>query len=93
MGSSWRGLLGGMKQKDLALIIVIAGISAVLSFGISHLIFGNTQASQQSVAVIDKISPDFAAPDPKFFNSKSINPAKLIEVGSGNNSNPFGSGH
>lgn len=82
-----------MKQKDIALIIVIAAISAALSFGLSQLLFGSG-GSKQSVAVVDKITTDFATPDPKFFNTNSINPAKLIEVGNGNNTNPFnGSGH
>ena len=83
-----------MKQKDLALIIIIAAISGMLSFAVSHFIFGASQQRQQQVAVIDPITTEFVTPDPKFFNTKSINPAKLIEVGSNNNNNPFGgSGH
>jgi hypothetical protein len=83
-----------MKQKDIALIIIIAAISGMLSFGISQLVFGGASAGSQSVAVVDKITTEFQTPDPKFFNAQSINPAKLIEVGSGNNTNPFsGSGH
>lgn len=82
-----------MKQKDLALIIFIAGLSAVISYSASHFLFATPKDRQQQVAVVDPITADFPAPDPKFFNSQSINPAKLIEVGSGNNSNPFsGSG-
>jgi hypothetical protein len=79
-----------MKQKDIALIIVIAAISGVLSFIVSQYIFGSPQNSQQSVAVVDVITTDFTTPDTKFFNNNSINPAKLIEIGSSNNSNPFG---
>ena len=82
-----------MKQKDIALIIFIAAISAMLSFGLSQVVFGGAQ-SKQSVAVVDKITTEFSTPDPKFFNAQSINPAKLIEVGNGGNTNPFnGSGH
>ena len=83
-----------MKQKDIALIIVIAALSGGVSFAASQFLFGGPQDRQQKVAVVDAITTDFATPDPKFFNSQSINPAKLIEVGNGNNSNPFnGSGH
>jgi len=82
-----------MKQKDVALIIIIAAISGMLSFGVSQLLFGGS-SSKQSVAVVDKITTEFTTPDPKFFNTQSINPAKSIEVGSGDNTNPFnGSGH
>jgi hypothetical protein len=82
-----------MKQKDLVLIIFVAVISAVLSYSASHFLFAPPKDRQQQVAVVDSISTDFASPDPKFFNSQSIDPAKLIEVGNGNNSNPFnGSG-
>ncbi len=83
-----------MKQKDIALIIVIAAISGSVSFAVSHFLFATPQNQQQKVAVVDQLTNDFATPDPKFFNAQSINPAKLIEVGSGNNTNPFsGSGH
>lgn len=83
-----------MKQKDIALIIVIGAISAGISFAASQFIFGAPQNRQQTVAVVDPISTDFATPDPKFFNTYSINPSKLIEVGSSNNNNPFnGTGH
>lgn len=83
-----------MKQKDIALIILIAAISGSISFAVSHFLFSTPQNNQQMVAVVDPITPEFTTPDTKFFNANSINPAKLIEVGNGNNSNPFdGSGH
>ncbi len=83
-----------MKQKDIAMIILIAAISGSISFAASHFLFGGSDNQQQKVAVVDAITTEFNTPDPKFFNSQSINPAKLIEVGNGNNTNPFsGSGH
>ena len=83
-----------MKQKDIALIILIAAISGTASFAVSHFLFATPQNRQQQVAVVDPITTDFATPDTKFFNSQSIDAAKLIEVGGGNNTNPFnGSGH
>ncbi len=83
-----------MKQKDIALIIAIAAISGILSFVASHYIFTTPANRQQAVAVVDPITTNFTTPDPKFFNANSIDPAKLIEVGNGNNTNPFnGTGH
>lgn len=82
-----------MKQKDIALIIFIAGMSGIISYAVSHVIFATPANRQQRVAVVDPINTSFPTPDTKFFNSQSIDPAKLIEVESGNNSNPFnGSG-
>lgn len=83
-----------MKQKDIALIIVIAAISAAISFASSHFLFATSHDRQQNVAAVDPITTDFTTPDTKFFNNQSIDPSELIEVGSGNNTNPFsGSGH
>ncbi len=82
-----------MKQKDIALIILISAVSAVISFTVSHLLFSTPQNRQQKVAVIDKITTQFTTPNSQFFNSQSIDPTQLIEVQSSNNSNPFnGSG-
>lgn len=83
-----------MKQKDIALLILIAGISGVVSFVASNFLFATPQNRQQQVAVVDPITTEFATPSKTFFNSNSIDPARLIEVGGNNNSNPFsGSGH
>lgn len=82
-----------MKQKDVALIILIAAISGAVSFAVSHFLFSAPQDQQQQVAVVNAITTQFTTPDAKFFNGQSINPAKLIEVGGNNNANPFsGSG-
>lgn len=78
-----------MKQKDVALIIIIAAISGSISFAASHFLFASPQNHEQQVAVVDPITTDFTTPDTKFFNAQSIDPAKLIQVGSNNNTNPF----
>lgn len=82
-----------MKQKDVALIIFIAAISGAISFAASHLLFASAKDRQQTASVVQNITTQFITPDPKFFNNQSIDPAKLIEVGNSNNTNPFnGSG-
>jgi hypothetical protein len=78
-----------MKQKDVALIIVIAAISGFASYFVSHLIFATPANRQQKVEVVDAITPDFPTPNPKYFNSNAIDPAQVIQVGDGNNTNPF----
>jgi hypothetical protein len=83
-----------MKQKDVALIIIIAAISGGVSFAASHFLFATPKDRHQNVAVVDAITTEFVTPDSKFFNSQSIDPAKLIEVQNSKNPNPFsGSAH
>lgn len=79
-----------MKQKDLALIVLIAGVSGFASFFLSHVIFATPQNRQQSAPVVDAIDTTFPQPSSKYFNTDSINPAQLIEVGKHNNPDPFG---
>jgi hypothetical protein len=78
-----------MKQKDLALIIVIAFIGAIASLFISKIIFVSPKDRQQQVEVVQAITTNFPAPSPVYFNSSSIDPTKLITIGQNANSNPF----
>lgn len=78
-----------MKQKDVALIIFIAAISGIIAYTASHFLFATPANRQKQVAVVSPISTDFATPDSQFFNSQSIDPSRLIEVGGNNNPNPF----
>ena len=82
-----------MKQKDIALIIVIAVVSGAASYTASHFLFATPKNRQQKVAMVDAITTDFTTPNAKFYNNSSIDPTRLVEVGNGNNTNPFkGSG-
>ncbi|HSW75403.1 MAG TPA: hypothetical protein VLG16_06080 [Candidatus Saccharimonadales bacterium] len=78
-----------MKQKDIALIIVIVFISAVASFFLSNLLFASPQNRQQEVEVVEPISANFPTPNSKYFNNQSINPTELIQIGNSTNPNPF----
>jgi len=77
-----------MKQKDIAMIIIVVFVSGVISFFISGLVIGPSSNLQKGVAV-DKISPVFSPPDTKYFNTSSIDPTQLIHIGTGSNQNPF----
>jgi len=78
-----------VKQKDLALIIVIAFISGVVSFFVSNKIFVTPANRQQQVDVVDQINPSFQTPSSKYFNSSSIDPTQESQIGNNNNQNPF----
>ncbi|HSX31591.1 MAG TPA: hypothetical protein VLE99_06775 [Candidatus Saccharimonadales bacterium] len=82
-----------MKQKDIALIIVIAFISAVVSFLVSNKLFVTPSNREQRVEVVDPINSTFVTPDSKYFNSSSIDPTLNTQIGGSTNQNPFnGSG-
>ncbi|HSX16639.1 MAG TPA: hypothetical protein VLH86_00900 [Patescibacteria group bacterium] len=70
-----------MKQKDLALILVMVFIGAVVSLLISRLIFSSPKNRQQKAEVVDVITSEFPVPPPKYFNSSAINPAQPITLG------------
>jgi len=81
-----------MKQKDVALIIVIAFVSAVVSFVVSNKLFVTPTNRQQQVEVVDPITASFQTPDSKYFNSSSIDPTQGTNVVTDTNQNPFSGG-
>lgn len=77
-----------MKQKDIALILVISFMSAVLSLVVSNFLFKSNQKNLDS-HVVTAITKDFPEPDKKYFNENSINPTQTIQIGSNTNQQPF----
>ena len=78
-----------MKQKDIALIIVVVFISGVLSLFLSNILFASPKNRQEKVAVVEPITADFQQPDKKYFNSDAIDPTQIIKIGDNNNNQPF----
>jgi hypothetical protein len=78
-----------MKQKDIALILVIVFASAVLSFFVSNLIFGSAKNRQQQVEVVQPITANFPKPDSRYFNKDAFDPTKQITIGQNTNPDPF----
>jgi hypothetical protein len=81
-----------MKQKDIAMVVFIAGIAAIASFFISKAVFASAGNRAQKAEVVDVITTDFVKPSTKYFNSNSIDPTQLIQIGDSSNTNPFASG-
>ena len=78
-----------MKQKDIALIVVIVVISAIASLVFSRVIFASPAKRQQQVDVVQPLSAGFPTPDSRYFNSSSIDPTQLTQIGNTTNPNPF----
>ena len=81
-----------MKQKDIALIAIVVVISGIISFFVSNLLFASPDNRQQEVEVVEAISASFPTPSNKYFNTESINPTELIQIGTSTNPNPFNGG-
>lgn len=78
-----------MKQKDIALIVVVAIVSAAVALVLSNFLFGSPERSQQKAEVVDPITADFPSPDQRFFNSNSVDPTQTITIGNQSNQTPF----
>jgi hypothetical protein len=81
-----------MKQKDIALIIVIVILSAIVSLFVSKALFASPKNRHQNVEVVNPISTKFPEPDKSYFNDQSFDPAQPIDLGQNANSDPFGGG-
>lgn len=79
-----------MKKNDIALIILIASISMVLTYFIAKAIIGTPKSNQVSAEVVEPIKPDLVAPSAKIFNRDAINPTVVIQIGNPSNQQPFG---
>ncbi len=80
-----------MKQKDIALIILIVAIAGIFSFFISNQLFASPKNRQQEVEVVQPITADFPKPDDRYFNSGAFDPTQTITIGENANPDPFSS--
>ena len=78
-----------MKQKDIALIIVIVAISALISFFVSKTLITSPKDRQQEVEVVQPITADFATPDKLYFNNQAFDPTRTITIQQNANPDPF----
>lgn len=78
-----------MKQKDIALILIIVVISATFSFILSGFLFNSESQRSEEVEVVNPITADFEQPNPDYFNSSSRNPTATIIIGENGNQEPF----
>lgn len=78
-----------MKQKDIALIIIIAFIAGLISYFVSGALFAKPSEMKTEVEIVEAISADFPPTDQRYFNKDSINPTQLIQIGNQNNQQPF----
>lgn len=78
-----------MKQKDIALIIVIGFFSLVVSLILSNVLFNTAKDKKLESAVVAPITTEFDDPDKKYFNENATNPTQTITINENNNDKPF----
>lgn len=78
-----------MKQKDIALIIILAVVSAIISYFVSGMFISKPTDLKAEVKVVEPISAEMPEVDTRYFNDKSINPTEVIKIGGQDNAQPF----
>ena len=80
-----------MKKNDIAILVLIASVSLVVSFLVVKAFFGEPQSLETKVEKVEAISAQIKEPDAKIFNTDAINPTVVIQIGNPSNQQPFGS--
>ncbi len=70
-----------MKKTDIAMIVLIASLSIIISFFVTKSILGDGEQKAEAVKTITPITTTVAEPNPAIFNDKAINPAVEVQVG------------
>jgi len=74
-----------MKKSDIAMIILIASISMLVSYFVAKAIVGDTKGEAVKVKTADPISTNVDEPNSSIFNSNAINPTVEVIIGNGQN--------
>jgi hypothetical protein len=78
-----------MKKNDIALLILIASVTLVISFLLVKAFFGEPSRNQTTVEKVDPISSTLTETPATVFNGKAINPTVVIQIGDTSNQQPF----
>lgn len=78
-----------MKKNDIASIVLIASVSALVAWFSANAIIGSPKQDALKVKTATAISSTVEAPDKRIFNSKAINPTVERSIGKSANSLPF----
>ena len=79
-----------LKSKDIATLILLVGVSAMVSFFTSKLLFSNTKTLTTKVEVVSPVSSEFNYENKAYFTADKLNPTKDSTVSGNNNTKPLG---
>lgn len=81
-----------MKQKDIAMLVLITSLSLIVSYFLGNALFGGESSRQAQVEKVQPITSEFTQPDAAIFNDDAINLTETIKIGDTTSTNPFTSG-
>ncbi len=70
-----------MKKTDIAMLVLIAGVSVLISSIVLNSILGDPSEKTRNVEVTDEIQAGFIEPSEDIFNKDAINPTVPIMIG------------
>ena len=76
-----------MKRTEIAMIILVASLSMILTFTLAQSLLGDKIKRKASVEYTSAVSEDLVEPSKRIFNSEAINPTVEVCVESDNNNN------
>ena len=77
-----------MKRSEIAMIILIASLSMLLTFTLAQSLLGDKIKRKASVEQAQEISKDLADPAKRVFNKDAINPTVEVCVEGGQSAAP-----
>lgn len=78
-----------MKKNDIASIILIASVSALIAWAAASAMIGQPKKSATKYHTAAPITSDIVAPDASVFNEDAINPTVDRSIGQSSNQLPF----
>lgn len=78
-----------MKKNDIAVIILIAAVSAMIAWFTANALIGEPKQDARKVETAERISSTVESPDKKVFNEQAINPTVDRSIGKSANKLPF----
>ncbi len=79
-----------MNKNNIAILILIVGVVAGISYFIGDALFGNKALKPVDVPTATLIEPGVVKPEPSVFAKDAINPTVPIAISGDGNQNPLG---
>lgn len=72
-----------MKRSEIALIVLVAGLSVIIAYFVANALIGSPSPKDQLVRTAVEITSTIEQPQSDIFNKDAVNPT--VEVNIGNN--------
>ena len=78
-----------MKQKDIAVIIVVGFFSLIVSILLSNMLFNTDKDKKLETAIVTPITTDFDDEKKPYFGDDATNTTQTIKINENSNEQPF----